>query len=68
MGDPSRRITESEYDVAEAAYAESRSLVAAEAEGDERAVEAAFALYPHHRQKTPLVAVAWKRAINCWTS
>jgi Holliday junction DNA helicase RuvB len=35
-------MTESEYDAAEAAYAESRSLVAPEAEGDERAVEAAL--------------------------
>jgi len=35
-------MTEAEYDAAETAYAESRSLVAAEAEGDERAVEAAL--------------------------
>ncbi len=42
MTDQSRRTTEAEYDAAETAYAESRSLVAAEAEGDERAVEAAL--------------------------
>src|SRR5512145_607825 len=42
MADASRRMTEAEYDAAETAYAESRSLVAAEAEGDERAVEAAL--------------------------
>jgi Holliday junction DNA helicase RuvB len=42
MGDPQRRTTEAEYDAAEVAYAESRALVAAEADGDERAVEAAL--------------------------
>ncbi len=35
-------MTEQEYDAAELAYADSRSLVTAEAEGDERAVEAAL--------------------------
>ena len=42
MADRGRRMTEVEYDAAEAAYAESRALVAAEAESDERAVEAAL--------------------------
>src|SRR5512139_2955355 len=42
MADQGRRMTEVEYDSAEAAYAESRALVAAEAESDERAVEAAL--------------------------
>ena len=42
MSESSRRLTEAEYDAAEMAYAESRSIVAAEAEGDERAVEAAL--------------------------
>ncbi|HSE08220.1 MAG TPA: Holliday junction branch migration DNA helicase RuvB [Nocardioidaceae bacterium] len=42
MAEHSRRITEAEYDAAEREYAESRALVAAEAEGDERAVEAAL--------------------------
>ncbi len=41
MTEHSRR-TEAEYDAAEIAYAESRALVTAEAEGDERAVEAAL--------------------------
>ena len=36
------RAEEADLQAAEAAYAESRSLVAAEAEGDERAVEAAL--------------------------
>jgi len=40
MGD--RRTSEAEYEAAEAAYADSRSVVTAEAEGDERAVEAAL--------------------------
>jgi hypothetical protein len=39
MSDHPRRMTETEYDAAEAAYAESRSLVAAEAEGDPQAGE-----------------------------
>ncbi len=42
MSESSRRLTEAEYDAAEMDYAESRSIVAAEAEGDERAVEAAL--------------------------
>jgi Holliday junction DNA helicase RuvB len=42
MTDPARRLTEAEYDEAERAYAESRALVTAEAEGDDRAVEAAL--------------------------
>ena len=41
MGERSR-MTEAEYDAAELAYAESRSLTEAEATGDERAVEAAL--------------------------
>ncbi len=41
MSDPGR-TSEAELEAAEVAYAESRSLVAAEAEGDERAVEAAL--------------------------
>jgi holliday junction DNA helicase RuvB len=45
MAQHSRRMTESQeerYDAAEAAYVESRALVTADAEGDERAVEAAL--------------------------
>jgi Holliday junction DNA helicase RuvB len=42
MADHARRMTEAEYEAAESAYAENRALVAAEAEGDERAVEAAL--------------------------
>jgi holliday junction DNA helicase RuvB len=42
MTDGSRRMSEAEYAAAESAYTEGRSLVAAEAEGDERAVEAAL--------------------------
>ena len=46
MTQHSRRMTESQeetrYDAAEAAYVESRALVTADAEGDERAVEAAL--------------------------
>jgi len=42
MSEKSRRRTEDEYAADELAYAESRSIVAAEAEGDERAVEAAL--------------------------
>ena len=38
----SRRASESDLDAAEAAYAEGRAVVAAEADGDERAVEAAL--------------------------
>ena len=37
-----RRASPDEYDAVESAYLESRALVAAEAEGDERAVEAAL--------------------------
>ena len=42
MTERSRRTTEAEYDAAESDYVESRALVTAEAEGDERAVEAAL--------------------------
>jgi Holliday junction DNA helicase RuvB len=42
MSERSRRMSEDEYVAAEEAYAESRSLVTAEAEGDERAIEAAL--------------------------
>ena len=42
MTERSRRTTEAEYDAAETDYVESRALVTAEAEGDERAVEAAL--------------------------
>ncbi len=42
MGESPRRMTEVEYDAAEVAYAESRALVAGEADADERAVEAAL--------------------------
>ena len=42
MSERSRRTTEAEYDAAETDYVESRALVDAEAEGDERAVEAAL--------------------------
>ena len=42
MGYFDNRATESDLEAAEAAYAEGRGVVAAEAEGDERAVEAAL--------------------------
>ena len=42
MADFPRRPGEADLEAAESAYAESRALVAAEAEGDERAVEAAL--------------------------
>ncbi|MGH3330203.1 MAG: Holliday junction branch migration DNA helicase RuvB [Nocardioidaceae bacterium] len=42
MSDFARRATEADYQEAESAYAESRALVTAEAEGDERAVESAL--------------------------
>ncbi len=42
MSDFARRATEADYQEAESAYAESRTLVTAEAEADERAVEAAL--------------------------
>jgi Holliday junction DNA helicase RuvB len=42
MTEPGRPTTEDEYAAVETAYVESRALVAAEAEGDERAVEAAL--------------------------
>jgi len=42
MTEPSERAVESDYDAAETAHSEGRAIVAAEADGDERAVEAAL--------------------------
>jgi Holliday junction DNA helicase RuvB len=42
MAEQVRRMTEADYADAESSYADSRALVTAEAEGDERAVEAAL--------------------------
>jgi Holliday junction DNA helicase RuvB len=42
MSEPSGRAVESDYDAAETAHSEGRAIVAAEADGDERAVEAAL--------------------------